>query len=32
MVGSELPMKNYSDVLQMENCCAVGPENDSGIL
>ena len=24
MVCSELPMENYSGVLQMENCCAVG--------
>ena len=32
MVGSELPIKNYSSVLQMENCCAVGTENDRGAL
>ena len=32
MVGAELKMENYSSVLQMENCCAVGRENDSGTL
>ena len=31
-MGSELLMENYSGVLQMENCCAVGTENDSGSL
>ena len=32
VVGSELPMKNYSGVLQIESCCAVCTENDSGTL
>ena len=32
VVGSELPMENCSDVLQVENCCAVGTENGSGTL
>ena len=32
MVETELHMENYSGVLQMENCCAVGTENDSGRL
>ena len=30
MVGSELPMGNYSGVLLMENCCAFGMENGNG--
>ena len=32
VVVSELLMENCSDVLQMENCCAVGTENGSGTL
>ena len=32
MVGSKLPMENYSGVLHIENCCAVGMENGSGTL
>ena len=32
MVGSEVHMENFSGVLQMEKCCAVGMENDSGTL
>ena len=31
-VGDELHMENYSGVLQIENCCAVCTENDSGTL
>ena len=30
--GAELYKENYSGVLQIENCCAVGTENDSGTL
>ena len=29
---SEQRIGNYSGVLQMENCCAVGTENDSVTL
>ena len=32
VVGSELPIENYSGVLQIESCCAVCTENDSGTL
>ena len=32
VVGAELHMGNYSGVLSIENCCAVGKENDSGTL
>ena len=32
VVGCELPMENYSGVLQMETCCALGTENNSGSL
>ena len=31
-MGAELHMENYSGVLQIENCCAVGTENDNGTL
>ena len=31
-MGAELHMEHYSGVLQIENCCAVCPENDSGTL
>ena len=32
VVDAELKNENYSDVLQMGNCCVVGTENDSGTL
>ena len=32
MVGSKLPVENYSDVFQMEKCCALGTENGIGTL
>ena len=32
MVAYKLLMENYSGVLQREDCCAVGTENDSGTL
>ena len=31
-MGAELHTENYSCVLQIENCCAVGKDNDSGTL
>ena len=31
-MGGELFMENYLVVFQIENCCAVGTENDSGTL
>ena len=31
-MGSKMPVENYSGVLQRENCCAVGTEDDSGTL
>ena len=31
-MGAELHMENYSGVLQIETCCAVGTENDNGTL
>ena len=32
VVGAKLHTENYSGVLQIENCCAVGKENDSGSI
>ena len=32
VVGAELHMENYSGVLQIESCCAVFTENNSGTL
>ena len=32
MVGSALHIENFMGVLQMENCFAVGTENDSGTV
>ena len=31
-MGAEMHMENYSGVLQIENCSAVYPKNDSGTL
>ena len=28
-MGAELLMENYSGVLQIENCCPVGAQNDN---
>ena len=32
MVGGELEMENYSGWLQMDNCCRLRTDNDSGRL